>query len=133
MTESTPTPSSQPSPEPVRRARTGAVVLLIVGSLVALLGLGVVIGAGLFGAVGLQQRNSGYLNSPSATFSADSYALTSLPVDIAGDQVTADRLPFDLGSVRIAATSADPRKRSSSASPTWMTSTATSRTFIARS
>jgi len=107
MTDSM-TPGGPAGAGPVRRTRTGSVVLLVVGSLVVLLGLGVAVGGGVFGAVGLQQQSSGYLNSPTASFSTDAYALTSLPVDIAGNQVRADRVPFDLGRVRIAATATQP-------------------------
>lgn len=57
--------------------RPGRIVLLVLGALSALLGLGLLAGAGVAGWANYQQRDNGYFTTPSGRFAADSYALTS--------------------------------------------------------
>ncbi|WP_247647118.1 DUF4389 domain-containing protein [Arthrobacter sp. E3] len=92
-----------PRPSSGRRGIAGAVVALVLGVLFALVGVGGIIGGAASAAVLSQEGSEGYLNSPVREFSAPSYALTTPPA-----RVGVDQLPFDLGSLRIAAESTAP-------------------------
>ena len=57
--------------------RPGRIVMLVPGTLSALLGLGLLAGAGAVGWANYQQRDNGFFTTPVERFAADSYALTS--------------------------------------------------------
>lgn len=52
-------------------------VLLLLGAVVALLGLALTGAAAGLGAAVFQQRSHGYITSPTERYSVDSYAITS--------------------------------------------------------
>lgn len=55
---------------------TGRVLLIVLGSILALLGLGLAVGGGFLLWTDLTQREGGYLTTPSERFATSSYALT---------------------------------------------------------
>lgn len=57
--------------------KPGRIVMLVLGTLAALLGLGMLAGAGFTGWANYQQRDGGYFTTPSERYTVDSYALTS--------------------------------------------------------
>ena len=65
--------------------RPGRVVLLVLGSLAALLGLGLLAGAAATGWANYQQRDGGYFTTPTERFAADGYALTLPRINILDD------------------------------------------------
>jgi len=65
--------------------KPGRIVMLVLGTLFALLGLGLLAGAGFTGWANYQQRDGGYFTTPSERYTADSYALTSPRLDIMTD------------------------------------------------
>ncbi|QDW31109.1 DUF4389 domain-containing protein [Arthrobacter sp. KBS0702] len=65
--------------------KPGRIVLLVLGTLFALLGLGLLAGAGFTGWANYQQRDGRYFTTPSERYTADSYALTSPRLDIMTD------------------------------------------------
>jgi len=74
--------------------------MLVLGTLSALLGLGLLAGAGAAGWANYQQRDGGYFTSPLERFSADSYALSSPRLDVMTGGGMPDAGPVDLaGSV----------------------------------
>ncbi len=81
----------------------GAVIALVLGILLALVGIGAIIGGAASAAVLSHQGPDGYLSTPMREFSATSYALTSPPA-----RIGTDTLPFNLGSLRLAAESTAP-------------------------
>jgi hypothetical protein len=85
---------------------TGRVVLIVVGSIVALLGLGLAAGGGFLLWTDRTQREGGYLTTPTKRFATSTYALTRerLEVDAGGeDWIWNDNW---LGKVRIRAENA---------------------------
>ncbi|QDY89847.1 DUF4389 domain-containing protein [Arthrobacter sp. UKPF54-2] len=62
--------------------KPGRIVMLVLGTLSALLGLGLLAGAGFTGWANYQQRDGGFFTTPSERYSSDSYALTSPRLDI---------------------------------------------------
>lgn len=63
--------------------RAGKVALAVVGSIIALVAAGLVIGgAGLLWAYGTQRSDDGFFTSPSTELETDSYALTSTEIDL---------------------------------------------------
>ncbi|MBG0738035.1 DUF4389 domain-containing protein [Paeniglutamicibacter antarcticus] len=82
----------------VRRGVAGAVVALVLGTLLALLGSGGIIGGVASALVASRQGPDGYFVSPTRAFATNSYALSTPPA-----QIEADSVPFDLGSLRISA------------------------------
>ncbi len=89
------------------RARTGAVVLVVIGSVLALMTIGLLgVGGVLMWADRTQRDSSGYLTSGSGHLSAPSYAIATSSVDLnfAGRGWPGDQ--HALGTVRITASSA---------------------------
>jgi len=82
---------------------TGRVILIVLGSIVALLGLGLAAGGSFLLWTDLTQRDGGYLTTPTERFGTSTYALTreKLEVDAGGsDWIWNDNW---LGKVRIRA------------------------------
>src|SRR6266487_2236869 len=88
---------------------TGRVILIVLGSIVALLGLGLAGGGGFLLWTDLTQREDGYLTTPTEQFATSTYALTreKLEVDAGGSNwIWNDNW---LGKVRIRAEGASSR------------------------
>lgn len=62
--------------------RPGRIVMLVLGTLSALFGLSLLVGAAGTGWANYLQRNNGYFTTPSERFAANSYALSSPPLDV---------------------------------------------------
>jgi hypothetical protein len=62
--------------------RPGRIVMLVLGTLSALLGLGLLAGAGAAGFANYLQRDNGYFTTPSERYVTDSYALTTPRLDM---------------------------------------------------
>jgi hypothetical protein len=105
------TPVREPDHRPVRTRRPlsgGQVAMVVIGSIVALLGLGLVGSGVAVAAVGNSRTGDGFVTSGPASVSTESYAVSvpGLGVNVRGpDEAYARDL---LGSVRIRATAADP-------------------------
>lgn len=90
--------------------RARSITMLILGILFSMLGIGL-----LFGGIGASwvnslQNDGGYLTSPSERFDVDSSAIISAGPDNMRDDAYPGPLPFDVGSIRILAESANPGK-----------------------
>jgi len=87
----------------------GKIVSLCLGSLLALVSIGMLAGGGALAWLDHSQRDAaGYLTSPERTFSTGSYALTTDRIDLG---TTTDVAPSSvLGTIRIRATSTDPTR-----------------------
>jgi hypothetical protein len=90
--------------------RARSIIMLILGVLFSMLGIGM-----LFGGIGASWVNSlqddgGYLTSPSERFDVDSSAIISARPDNMRDNAYPGPLPFDVGSIRLWAESANPGK-----------------------
>jgi hypothetical protein len=98
-----------PVAPPRSPSRTGAVVLVVVGSLLALITLGLLAGGGfLMWADHTQRDASGYLTSGTGSLSAPSYAIATSSLDL---NISDRAWPVEqnaLGKVRITASSAAP-------------------------
>jgi hypothetical protein len=98
-----------PAAPPRTPSRTGAVVLVVAGSLLALMTIGFLAGGGfLMWADQTQRDASGYLTSGTGNLSAPSYAIATSSVDL---NFSGRAWPVDqnaLGKVRITAASASP-------------------------
>lgn len=89
-------------------SRTGAVVMVVAGSVLALITIGLLIGGGVLMWATTQRDSAGYLTSGTGSLTASSYAIVAPSVDLAfKDQ----GWPIDqnaLGKVRITASSTAP-------------------------
>ena len=96
-------PGGAPGPTTRGGSKAGAIVALVLGILLALLGVGGIIGGVASAAVLNQQDGDGYLTAPMRSFSTTSYALVSPPAEISVAEV-----PFDVGRIRFTAESTEP-------------------------
>ncbi len=91
--------------------KAGRIVMLVIGSLCALVGLGLLAGAGFAGWANYQQRDGRYFITPSEQFSGDSYALTTPRLDLTTGGGVNDGAPVDFaGSVLLRGSTTDPGK-----------------------
>jgi hypothetical protein len=91
--------------------RPGRIVMLVLGTLSALLGLGLLAGAGVAGWANYQQRDNGYFTTPSGRFAADSYALTSPRLGLMARDRFSDSAAVNVpGSIVIRGSAADPTR-----------------------
>lgn len=88
--------------------KPAAIIMLILGILIALPGLAALAGGAVASAVGSIQGD-GYLTSGTSRFSVNSFALTSPRADAIGEDVPG-RLPFDIGTLRLRIGSVTPDK-----------------------
>ncbi|MFJ6416570.1 DUF4389 domain-containing protein [Paeniglutamicibacter sp. NPDC091659] len=103
MTVNPTTEGGTPGPGAARNTAVGAVIALVLGLLLALVGIGAIIGGAASAAVLSKQGPDGYLSTPTRGFSATSYALTSPPA-----RIGTDTIPHNLGSLRLSAESTAP-------------------------
>lgn len=83
--------------------KTGSVVMLVIGTVLALLGLGIVSGGIALALANSQQQANGFIETPTRTFSVDTYALTSPPSETGTDIDTG--MPVEVATVRLRAAS----------------------------
>jgi hypothetical protein len=111
MTTAGTTGSPTASGPQARRWSAGRIALVILGSLAALIGAGLLAaGGGLLWADQTQRDDDGYLNTPTERFEAGSYAIVSEPIDLVeADTEGVDWLLSDdvLGDVRLQAADGD--------------------------
>lgn len=87
--------------------RTGRIVMLVLGTLLALLGLGFVAAAAGAGWLHFQQRDEGFFTSSTERFETSSNAITSLGLDVMVGQRLPDFIPSDsAGSILVRGESA---------------------------
>ena len=92
--------------------RPGRIVMLVLGALSALLGLGLLGGAGVAGWANYQQRDNGYFTTPSGRFAADSHALTSPRLGGMDQDRFSDTAPVNVpGGIVIRGSAADPTRQ----------------------
>ena len=88
--------------------KPGRIVMLVLGTLAALLGLGLLAGAGFTGWANYQQRDGRYFTTPSERYTVDSYALTSPRLNVMADTGPAGVDPAGIaGSVMLSGAAAD--------------------------
>ena len=87
--------------------RPGSLVMLVIGIVLTLVGFALVSAGAAAAWLGTNQNDGGYFTSRTERFTVTSYALVS-PQLVAVGEGTANRLPFDVGTLRIRATPADP-------------------------
>lgn len=90
--------------------RPGRIVMLILGTLSALIGLGLLAGAGATGWANYQQRDNGFFTSPVERYSSDSYALASPRLNIMTQGGLSDSAPIDVAGSVLLRGSADAGK-----------------------
>jgi hypothetical protein len=91
--------------------KPGRIVMLVLGTLSALLGLGLLAGAFGVGWLNFQQRDEGYFTTQSHRFEVSSYAITSAGLDIMVGGRLPDVIPTDsAGSVLLRGATATPGK-----------------------
>ena len=91
--------------------KAGRIVMLVIGALCAMVGLGMLAGAGVAGWANYQQRDGRYFVTPSEQFFGDSYALTTPRLDGMTGGSLPDGGPAHLpGSVLLRGSSTDPGK-----------------------
>ncbi|MDQ4047033.1 MAG: DUF4389 domain-containing protein, partial [Actinomycetota bacterium] len=91
--------------------RTSRIVMLVLGMLLALLGLGFVAAAAGTGWLHLQQRDDGFFTSPTERFETGSNAITSLTLDVMVGQRLPDFIPSDgAGTILVRGASVTPGK-----------------------
>lgn len=88
--------------------KTAAVIMLILGILISIVGATILAGGAVASVVGSAQGD-GYLTTRTERLSVGSHALTSPRLDAVGEGVP-PRLPFDVGTLRLRASSVDPGK-----------------------
>ena len=93
-----------PAPHPSHRAPIGAIVLVVVGALIALTGLGVVAGGGaLMWLHGTQRDADGFYATSAERFETTTYAITSEELDLGSPEPGSPVELSDLGTARISA------------------------------
>jgi hypothetical protein len=69
--------------------------MLVLGTLAALAGLGLLTGAGAVGWANFQQRDNGYFTTPTERYDVDSHAITSAGMNVMVDKELPSGLPAD--------------------------------------
>jgi Domain of unknown function (DUF4389) len=91
--------------------KPGRMVMLVLGTIAALLGLGLLAGAAGVGWLNFQQRDEGYFTTQSHRFDAASFAITSAGLDVMVSGRLPDVIPSDAaGSVLLRGSAASPGK-----------------------
>lgn len=103
-------PAGRPAPTGPRPLRGSQIAMIIIGSVLALIGFWVLVGAVALAAAGNSRDDAGYVTAGPATVTTEAYAVSvpDIGVDVSGpDEAYARDL---LGTVRIRATGADPAR-----------------------
>ena len=91
--------------------KPGRMVMLVLGTLAALLGLGLLAGAAGVGWLNFQQRDEGYFSTQSHRFDASSSAITTTGLDVMVTGRLPDVIPADTaGSILLRGSAATPGK-----------------------
>ena len=104
------TAATETPPPPRRRWGAGRIALVVAGSLLALVGAGLLVGGcGLLWADQTQRDDDGYLSTPTERLRASSYAIVSEPIDLVEEDTSgADFLLDDvIGDLRVRASDGD--------------------------
>ncbi|MBE0011345.1 DUF4389 domain-containing protein [Arthrobacter sp. AET 35A] len=87
--------------------RASSIAMLIIGIILSLIGASLAAGGLAVAVLASDQRDDGYFTSPTERYAVASHALVSPRLETFGEG-TAERLPFDVGTLRIRVTAADP-------------------------
>ncbi|MGO4248943.1 DUF4389 domain-containing protein [Paenarthrobacter sp. RAF54_2] len=87
--------------------KPASIVMLVVGITLSIFGFALTAGGAAAALLASGQGDEGYFTSRTERYTVASYALVSPQLDAIGEG-TAERLPFDVGTLRLRATSADP-------------------------
>jgi len=79
-----------PTTHPGSGGRVGFLILVVLGALIASGGFGTIVGGAALAWVSVQQGQTGFLSTPTATLAVDSYAVTSLPVYLGTTESSSD-------------------------------------------
>jgi hypothetical protein len=91
--------------------KPGRIVMLVLGTIAALLGLGLLAGAAGVGWLNFQQRDEGYFSTQSHRFDAPSSAITTAGLDVMVSGRLPDVIPSDTaGSILLRGAAASPGK-----------------------
>ncbi|XAS63988.1 DUF4389 domain-containing protein [Micrococcaceae bacterium Sec5.8] len=90
--------------------RAGRIVMLVLGTISALLGLALLAGAGAAGFANYLQRDGGYFTTPAERYVTNSYALTSPRLDIMTENGVPDTVPVGVVGSLMLSGSADAGK-----------------------
>jgi hypothetical protein len=109
MSADSPTPTPTPPPQSGTNWTVGRILLAVLGSLVALIAVGLLVAGGTLLWADRTQREDGYLTTPTERLEVESYAITSESIDLfetdtSGDWVLTEGV---LGDVRITAEGAE--------------------------
>jgi len=75
--------------------KPGRIVMLVLGTLAALMGLGLLTAAGAVGWVNFQQRDNGFFTTPTERYDVATRAITSPGLNVLVDEELPDVLPVD--------------------------------------
>ncbi|MBG6180944.1 DUF4389 domain-containing protein [Arthrobacter sp. CAN_A1] len=87
--------------------RAGAITMLVIGIILSILGSTIAAGGVAVAWVASDQRDDGYFTSATERYAVATYALASPRLEAFGEG-TAERLPFDVGTLRLRAAASDP-------------------------
>lgn len=87
-----------------------SITMLVLGILLSMTGVGLLIAGIGASLVNSRQNDGGYLTSPRERFAVDSSAIVTAGPDEMRDDAYPGPLPFDVGSIRVGAESANPGK-----------------------
>lgn len=90
-----------------QRTRSGSIVLLVVGIALSIFGFTLTAAGAAASWFATAQSDGEFFTSPTERYTVSSYALVS-PQLYAFGEGTPERLPFDIGTLRLRATAADP-------------------------
>ncbi|MDJ0337668.1 DUF4389 domain-containing protein [Cryobacterium sp. PH31-O1] len=112
MSSITPSPQTPPTaipPTSPPRARSGArpgpIIMLILGTVLGLVGAGMLSGGTALAVATAAQGNDGYFTSQDETFTVDSSAITSPNLDVGKDFGVPTGVGFDIATLRLQASS----------------------------
>ncbi|WP_198417820.1 DUF4389 domain-containing protein [Cryobacterium serini] len=100
-----PPPDSSPTtPARVQSgARTGPIIMLVLGTVLGLVGAGMLSGGTALAVATAAQGNDGYFTSQAETFTVDSSAITSPNFDVGMDFMVSTGVGFDIATLRLQA------------------------------
>lgn len=87
--------------------RASSIAMLIIGIILSLTGASLAAGGLAVAVLSSDQRDDGYFTSPTERYAVASHALVSPRLETFGEG-TAERLPFDVGTLRVRVTASDP-------------------------